>query len=604
MDLEQFLEEERSVIESIDVCDCVAGFCSGFCCCQAAVTDTGGRAVSSTSRFPDQVLEHCFATDNSIAEAGSCFFHINHLSVSVWISTIIVDGFHQGFLIVCFDQCRNSAECGQSDIISSIERFCAGPLSSYVRLYWSRFETEQRCSQSTAQLRHAENSLRVLREQQHDILEENIRQREELEEINEQLIAHKQQLEEYGRSLEEKVNERTRELQRAKERAEESDRFKSTFLANMSHEMRTPLNAILGFVEVVLEEPLSEEQKQYLHKVTRGGQHLLDLLNDILDLSKLEARQMQIELIPASLDHLFSDIQSSATTLVVRDEKNVEVRQRRDRCISSFIMCDPRSLFQIMNNLVSNAAKFTESGYIEYGVRPHDGNMLLFYVADTGIGIPLDKQKLIFESFQQADNSTTRKYGGTGLGLTITKNLVELIGGSIWIESEPGRGSTFYFTIPYAPSEQPEEAKDRSGDASELPVSCTASPGSVSILLVEDNPDNQLLAKTILEKQGYRITVANDGIEAIEAFQKSLNSLTLILMDMQMPKMGGLEATAHIRQLEKANSGPKIPIIALTAGAMEGEREECLKGGCDDYLAKPIKKQKLLSVIQQYAYIK
>ncbi|MGA1869705.1 MAG: ATP-binding protein [bacterium] len=382
-------------------------------------------------------------------------------------------------------------------------------------------------------------------------------------------------------------------LKEALVKAEEADRLKSAFLANMSHEIRTPMNAILGFTDVMLADELTEEHKEYLYNVKSSGDLLLAIIDDILDLSKIEAGQFAIEHVVCSLKEIVENAGANCHMMISHTTKNVALRQSFPDTISTFIIADPTRIQQIMNNLLSNAVKFTDHGFIEYGVTLKNEATLEFYVKDTGIGIAEDIQKKIFVPFLQADGSYTRKYGGTGLGLTITRKLVELMGGTITLKSKvgPEHGTTFYFTLPYKPAEVKE--------ADEVNVGPLAKKTGHTILVAEDDELNQSLIRTILEKAGYHVLLTNDGKEAISIY-KTDETLDLILMDIQMPVLDGYETTKIIRNIEiKEKRNRKIPIIALTAFAMKGDREKCIDAGMDDYIAKPIKINELLGCIEK-----
>ena len=383
-------------------------------------------------------------------------------------------------------------------------------------------------------------------------------------------------------------------LKKALVKAEEADRLKSAFLANMSHEIRTPMNAIIGFTSLMLDDELAEEHREFLQDVKESGDLLLAIIDDILDLSKIDAGQFGIEQIPCSLKAVLKNAGSACQMIISHKEKNIALRESISDNISRFIIADPTRVQQIMNNLLSNAVKFTENGFIEYGVALKDENTLEFYVRDTGIGIPEDKQDGIFKPFQQADGTHTRKYGGTGLGLTISKKLVELMGGEIALKSKVGaeHGTTFYFTLPYRPGEVKETDEIEETKVLETKTGYT-------ILVAEDDILNQSLARKILERAGYNVVVTNDGKEAISIY-KTDASIDLILMDMQMPVLDGYDATKVIRNIEtKEKKNKRIPIIALTAFAMEGDKEKCIDAGMDDYVAKPIRANELLASIEK-----
>jgi PAS domain S-box-containing protein len=390
-----------------------------------------------------------------------------------------------------------------------------------------------------------------------------------------------------------RLKEAERELIVAKERAEEADRLKSSFLSSMSHEIRTPLNAIIGFIDIVLEEDtISKELQEYLGKAKESGNMLLMLINDILDFSKIEANQLTLEQRSFSLKALLDNVDAIGRVLIQEREKNIQPRRVFSENLDIYLDGDEYRLEQVLINLISNAVKFTESGFIEYGVTLKDETTLEFYVRDTGIGIAEEKQKHIFEPFRQAEEKTTRKYGGTGLGLSISKRLVEKMGGEIHLRSTLGEGSTFYFTIPCvrgkATTQEAETAHQEVG------------PSDVKkILVAEDNQINQLVIQKMLERLGYEVVVAHDGRDAVSLL-KSDPDIDLILMDMYMPHLDGIETTTVVRRMEDADQDHRIPIIALTAAAGKEEKDRMLEAGCDDYLVKPLQRDVLVEVLKKY----
>ena len=379
------------------------------------------------------------------------------------------------------------------------------------------------------------------------------------------------------------------ELIKAKEQAEEAVVIKEQFLTNMSHEIRTPMNGIIGFAKILETTKLNDDQKQSVEAIKKAGQNLMVIINDILDFSKIEANKMTVEEVNFSLSKTVYSVIELLTQNAV--EKKIKLLTDLDATIHDELIGDPTKLAQILFNLIGNALKFTEKGFVELVVTEIEGNesdcLLKFTVIDSGIGIQKDKIDSIFESFNQASNETTRKYGGTGLGLTITRRLVELQGGQITAESVVSKGSEFTFSLKYK--------KAKKQIQSYIPVkNKNISPEflkDVNILLVEDNELNQLLAVKVFEKWNKTIDIANNGAEAIEKISNNLYDI--ILMDIQMPEMDGIELTRHIRSSmgEKSN----IPIIALTAHATKGEERRCFENGVNDYLSKPYNFEVLLN---------
>lgn len=408
-------------------------------------------------------------------------------------------------------------------------------------------------------------------------MEENLALNEEYISQNEELLENIDKIR--------KINE---ELNEAKLNAEESYRLKSAFLANMSHEIRTPMNGIIGFSELLKDKKLQDDRRIYFANIViDSSKQLLNIVNDILDVSRIETGSIPLLMEDVVINDLIGILYAFFEPQI--SHKGIKLIQYKPLSGNqSTITTDRTRLRQILSNLISNAIKFTNTGHIKFGYKVIDG-YLEFFVEDTGIGIPAHLQEKIFEPFRQANLEITSQYGGTGLGLTISKKLVEMLGGKIWIESKPGKGSTFYFTLPFNQAENQDVSEIKSE------TKLQNKTYNMMVLIVEDDEVNYLFLETILAKNGISAIRAINGIEAVEICNTNPD-IQLVLMDIKLPFMNGYEATRRIKEQK-----PGIPIIAQTAYAMHEDREKAYEAGCDGYISKPIITSELIKIIDEYS---
>lgn len=372
------------------------------------------------------------------------------------------------------------------------------------------------------------------------------------------------------------VRRQTEQIRRLMVEARQSEEAKSRFLANMSHEIRTPLNGILGMTELALDTPLAPDQRSYLETIRSSARALLEIVNAVLDFSRLEKGKLEIVREPFELRALLEE--SLPVIAVEAERKGLRLEVDVEPTLPRRVLGDGFRLRQVLLNLLSNAVKFTHAGFVRLEVRAASNGLVQFEVSDSGVGIPEPKQKEIFEAFAQADTSITRRYGGAGLGLTISDELVRLMGGRLGMESAPGRGSRFFFTLPLPAAEEGPELEAGTGRA-------RPEDKRLRILLAEDNPVNRRAMERLLERMGHEVRSVGDGAQAVE--EAGGSRWDLILMDVEMPRLEGLEATRRIREREVRSGAARTPVIGLSARAFAEDIERCLEAGMDGCLVKP-----------------
>jgi signal transduction histidine kinase/CheY-like chemotaxis protein len=450
-------------------------------------------------------------------------------------------------------------------------------------LLWTR-TLNARVKARTRELQEEVTSRKKVEEQLKELYQE-------LKKRNDEIAAQNDQYEKLNEELNQKNDKLVRineELEQAKEKAEESDKLKSAFLANMSHEIRTPMNGIMGFANLLEHPGLSGEKKeQYVDLIRKSGERMLEIINNLMNIARIEAGQEKIQQGDMSVNEMIDELNSLFRQQAKNKGLSLVCHKPLDEH-HSFIVSDRTKLTQVLTNLINNALKYTRQGKVEVGYQPVE-NGLRFYVSDTGIGVPQDLQDKIFERFRQAELNHTREYEGAGLGLSISKAYIEMLGGTMGLDSIPGEGSTFYFTLPAQPGASREkEANRESARTKEL-------PGDITLLVAEDDETSYLLLSEMLSRDGLTLLRAQNGKEAVEMTRKH-HHIDMVLMDIKMPVMDGYQATREIKEFR-----PNLPVIAQTAYASKADRKRAIQSGCDEYVSKPLQMEDLRKLIRSFA---